>query len=168
MKEKLLKNNQLIFFIVAIIIILILGGFLKLVFFGRLKQTAQLVDHQQVFAQLGSKRLNLEVVNTPESTARGLSGRDSLGADGMLFIFPKARILTFWMKQMKFNLDMIWLENNKVIDISYDVPVEPEGIKDNMLPIYSPRQAADMVIEVVAGKTKEWNIQIGDDLYLIK
>ena len=47
----------------------------------------------------------------------GLSGRPNIGSDGLLFILPAGKH-RFWMKDMQFNLDMVWIDQNQVVGIS--------------------------------------------------
>lgn len=126
-------------------------------------------DHQHIHLQLGSRQLLVEVVNTPESTTQGLSGRSSIGSDGMLFVFPKAQMLQFWMKEMKFGLDFIWLNNWTVVDLTQHVPPPSpeEAQNESLLTIYSPKQPADMVIEVNDGDVSRWGVQVGDTLKVV-
>ncbi len=120
-------------------------------------------DRQNTIVTVGEKEITVEVVNSPESTTQGLSGRESIGADGMLFIFPKKGELRFWMKDMRFDLDMIWIENQTVVDISPNVP-KPETTDLTLLPTYSPKVPASMVLEVMAGKAAEWGVVDGSQV----
>src|SRR5258708_629882 len=67
--------------------------------------------------QIGSQTLLVEIVKTPEQMQQGLSGRPSMMNNrGMLFDFgSKQTAPTFWMKNMNFNLDFIWISKNKII-----------------------------------------------------
>ncbi len=116
-------------------------------------------DRSIVPITLGEKTLSVEVVNSPESMTLGLSGRDTIGADGMLFIFPQRGIPRFWMKDMRFDLDMVWIDGNRVIDISKNVPKPAENVV--LLPKYSPKSPASLVLEIPAGKVEEWGIVEG-------
>lgn len=123
----------------------------------------RLQDHQKIEAQLGdSPILNLEVVTEPQSIAQGLSGRSELGSDGLLFIFPRSEKHVFWMKEMQFGLDLIWLRDNEIIEITPQVPPPLPTTPLEDLPTYQPDQPVDMVLEVVAGQAKQWNLQTGD------
>lgn len=122
-----------------------------------------LSDHQLIKAQIAdSPRLTLEVVTTPESCTQGLSDRKEIGSDGMLFIYPKSASYAFWMKNMHFDLDLIWIQNTTVVDITYGAKAPSPGQAD--LPLYSPSSAVDMVLEVKAGDAKAWQIKIGSKL----
>jgi uncharacterized membrane protein (UPF0127 family) len=113
------------------------------------------------FATLKDIPLTVELAETPSQWEHGLSGRTSLEeGSGMLFLFPQYHVPIFWMKDMQFDLDMIWLAGGKVVDITVNAP-RPTSDK---LPTYSPRQAVNMVLEVPAGWSAKNNITIGDQL----
>ena len=113
---------------------------------------------------IGNNTWEAELAKTLVEKARGLSHRESLGRDkGMIFFFdPQARE-SFWMKGMNFSLDMIWIRNNIVIDITKNAP----PLKDSLQPLYySPKEPADMVLEVNAGQADEFGVKIGDKVII--
>ncbi len=114
-----------------------------------------------VFLTLPNKdRVNVELADTPAKRARGLSGRKSLAADkGMLFIFPQADYHSFWMKEMRFPIDIIWLDTNwKVVDIRGNL--QPESFPAS----YAPSQPALYVLELPAGTAAKRGVEIGTKL----
>jgi uncharacterized protein len=119
-------------------------------------------DNQNNFYQT----LKVEVVNTPQSTILGLSGREKIGQDGMLFIFSEKAFRSFWMKDMKFDLDIIWIADRKVVEISRKVPKPELNIPDFRLPVYSPEMNVDMVLEIDSGKADVIGIEVGDEIGL--
>ncbi len=125
-------------------------------------QTTEFHDHQKVTAKLHDQTLTLEVVNTPQSMAQGLSNRTEIGCDGMLFLLGNHGTPRFWMREMLFDLDFIWLKDDTVTDITLDAK-KPVSFQDP-LQIYSPTAPANMVLEVNAGKVAEWRVQKGDVL----
>jgi uncharacterized protein len=119
-------------------------------------------DHQLIEVGLGNiSNFELEVVNTPQSISQGLSGRDEIGSGGMLFIFNQELTPKFWMKDMKLNLDLIWIKDNQVVDITKNVPSPSLETSLNELPTYSPSQPVSMVLEVKSGLVDELQIKIG-------
>ena len=70
-------------------------------------------------------RFLVEVVSTPEEMSLGLGNRQSIPPrQGMLFIFPEYARHSMWMKNMRFPLDIVWLDDNKkVIKIYENVPL---------------------------------------------
>lgn len=107
--------------------------------------------------------LDVELAQNSSQWERGLSHRASLGSmDGMLFIFPRAHVPIFWMKDMSFPIDMIWLNDGIVIDITHNVPLDTTDHPET----YSPNTPVNMVLETDAGWAQENNIQVGDRLVI--
>ncbi len=104
--------------------------------------------------------LGAEVADTPETRERGLMFRDHLPKGGaLLFIFEKAGPYTFWMKNCKFPIDIIWMdENKKIIHIAKDTP----PCTSDPCPTYGPKQKKALyVLEVAAGFSKKENLRLG-------
>lgn len=99
----------------------------------------------------GGHRLNLEVVDTERERTRGLSGRESLGKNaGMLFVFPVSNTYGFWMKDMNFSIDIVWLDENfEIVYIKEEV--SPETYPES----FRPDTPARYVLEVNAGVMNE-------------
>ncbi len=74
------------------------------------------LDRQLIPIQIGEHQLNVEVVSLPEDITLGLGNRNEIGSDGMLFVFPERRLVSFWMHQMRFPLDIVdrWRSRNRV------------------------------------------------------
>ncbi len=110
---------------------------------------------------LGSKQYILEKVDKPEQLQLGLSGRESMPDNqGMLFVFPDYVEQCIWMKDMKFALDILWLDDESKIIF----------IENNVDPKSYPRQychgPAKYVIELNDGEANTNNIAIGQKVHL--
>jgi len=103
------------------------------------------------------KTLRVEVVSTPETLRRGLSGRNQLPArNGMLFVFDKEARQSMWMPNMKFPLDILWLDANmKIVNISYGAMPCVDG---GQCPSISSYYRAKYGIEITAGGAKDFKI----------
>ncbi|MFA4819145.1 MAG: DUF192 domain-containing protein [Patescibacteria group bacterium] len=113
--------------------------------------------------KVGSAPLRVELALTIEQQTRGLSGRDSLApGTGMLFKFAKADKYTFWMKDMKFALDFIWVSNDKVAQLNNDIP--PPTNESPYPVIIKTLEPIDAVIEVPAGWVKGNSVKVGDNV----
>ncbi len=118
---------------------------------------------------INSSVVNVEIADTPDKRKQGLSGRQSLATDsGMLFIFEKADKVGFWMKDMKFALDLIYINDKKVVDIIKNAAMPPVDQKDQDLPIYMAREPFNMVLEVNAGFVDSHSLKVGDMIELKK
>ena len=105
-----------------------------------------------------------EVAADSSSRKAGLSGRESLGENrGMLFLFEKPGKYGIWMRRMRYPLDLVWIRENRVVDIEERVPVPLQGTADADLTIYQPEADADLVLEVNAGFVAAHGITIGDE-----
>lgn len=122
---------------------------------------AALPDRQKTTLQIGETELEVEVVNTAQSITQGLSGRTEIGADGMLFVFDSPRVPSFWMKEMRFDLDLIWIKDGMVSEITPLVPAPALGTPLDTLPLYKPQQVVDLVLEVPAGASAAKGIRVG-------
>lgn len=104
-----------------------------------------------------------EVADNEDERRKGLGGRESLPQDGgMLFIFPeKTSGVVFWMKEMNFAIDIIWVRDDEVVKIDKSVQPEPD-VSDDNLKRYRPETEINYVLEVNAGFSDKNNLKIGD------
>ena len=106
---------------------------------------------------------SVEVATTSAQQQQGLSGRASLPQNqGMLFVFKTPNRYPFWMKEMNFPLDMIFINNDKIVDIFQNVP-PPKSATAN-LPIYTPNASANHVLEINSGISKTDGFKKGDSV----
>lgn len=83
---------------------------------------------------IGDKTYSLELAKTPTEKARGLSFRTGLAADqGMLFLFDAPGYYPFWMKDMSFDLDLVWIGADDRV-----VAVTTAKASDGLKPLYPP------------------------------
>lgn len=109
--------------------------------------------------------VSAEVADEVLERAKGLSGREGLGEkEGMLFKFDEYGFYYFWMKDMLFPIDMIWIRDNKVVDVTHNAPF-PVG--DEQPASFSPQEIVNYVLEVNAGFAREHGIQEGDMVTII-
>lgn len=113
-------------------------------------------------AAVAGVRYKLEVADTPAKQERGLGYRDAL-AEGTAMYFPYARAgyHSFWMKGMRFDIDIVWIREERIVHIESRVPAQ-RGEPESALKVYRPRAPADAVIEVNAGEAEKRGWKIGD------
>lgn len=104
---------------------------------------------------------------TPAQHVQGLSGRPKLDpGTGMLFIFDQELRRSFWMKDMHFPLDMVWINAQCVVaDITHNAPPPTRGQTTADLPLYTPKGPAMYVLEINAGEAESAGIQVGDPVH---
>ena len=107
--------------------------------------------------------VSAEVADTVDKRKKGLSDREELAiSSGLLFLFDKSGSYAIWMKDMRFPIDIIWIdESKKIVDIVENAVPQP-GKKDEELKRYQPRSGAKYILEVNAGLVRLHNIQMGD------
>jgi uncharacterized membrane protein (UPF0127 family) len=107
---------------------------------------------------LDGTEVHVDLATTPAAQEKGLGGRTSLApGSGMLFIFPQDGRYAFWMKDMSFPIDIIWMDDTgKVI---YVVPdLSPQTYPHS----YGPIALSRFVLEVPAGFAASHRVQVGD------
>ena len=105
------------------------------------------------------KVLQVELMVKDQDRAMGLMFRPSLPADhGMLFLFEQLDFHGIWMKNCKFPIDILWLdENRKIVHVAEAVP----PCKADPCPVYQPLQRAAWVLELGAGQARREQAAIG-------
>jgi len=108
------------------------------------------------------RELTVEVVSNDEERALGLMFRDSLPADrGMLFLFESSGFHSIWMKNCRFPIDIVWLdENRRVVHLAENVP----PCRQEPCPTYAPLRRARYVLELNAGQARREGALVGATL----
>ena len=109
---------------------------------------------------LGGHHFSVEIAATPAEQAHGLMDRTSMPADhGMLFVFPQAQPLTFWMKDTLIPLDMLFFdEAHRLVTVRADVP----PCQADPCPTYASTAPARYVLELNAGTAAKLDLHKGD------
>ena len=108
--------------------------------------------------------IQAEIADTREKRAKGLMYRESLPKDrGMLFTFAEPQLWTFWMKNTRIPLDIIWMDGKKrIVHIERNVPTCSRT--DDGCPQYQPNDNAMYVLELAAGVADALKLQRGSVL----
>ncbi len=103
------------------------------------------------------KDIQVYLADDPRIRTRGLSNKTYLPEDkGMLFIFEKPDQYSFWMKEMNFSIDIVWIdEKGKVIFVRENVS------PDTYPTLFTPPKSALYVLELNAGKAREIGLTVG-------
>jgi uncharacterized membrane protein (UPF0127 family) len=122
-------------------------------------------DPDATNVRIGDRTFRAELALTREERALGLGNRDALAQDaGMLFVFPQPRRATFWMQNMRFPLDFVWISaSGRVVQIDEGIP-PPSG--DAELPRYTSNVDVQYMLEINAGLASELGIAVGDAVTL--
>lgn len=142
---------------------LVVGAILVLPFITKVPEKKAPLVPPSVYAHkltIGGVPLDVAIAHTQEEQSRGLSGTSSLSAnEGMLFVFDAPKIPNFWMKDMNYSIDMIWIDND----------LRVSGVVSNVTPDtypeeFSPDTPIRFVLEVPAGFTEANNIISGTEV----
>ena len=110
--------------------------------------------------KVGRVWVKVIIRDTVEGRKLGLSGFKELKKnEGMLFVFPVAAKYSFWMKEMKFDLDFVWIKDDRVVDITEKVKAKGgEATK------VKPKVSVNKVLEVNSGWVEKNGIKVGDTI----
>lgn len=143
-----------IFFIVLSLIL-----FFSILFYLEFKQ----IHYENTKVTINNKEFFIEIADDNLKRKKGLGERKFMCENcGMLFIFPEKNQYSFWMKNMNFDLDILWLEDEKVVFIEKNVSYKNQKI------IYKPEIISDSVLELNAGNVNKFEIKIGDRIKFCK
>lgn len=106
----------------------------------------------------------VEIADTPEARSRGLMWRSELPeGQGMFFDFGVSGVYYFWMKNVPFPIDMVWLDDDlKIVHVEKDVP----PCRQDPCPTYGPDLSARYVLEITGGAFDRYALQVGDQAEL--
>lgn len=143
---------------IALIAVGIAGGAYYFFFFKRSCNPSL----PRMSVQIGRVNFSAEVAGSIIEQSCGLSGRSGLReGEAMLFPYRSGGIRNFWMKDMNFPIDMIWIGGGKVLGFSENAAPQP-GASILSLKIYTSPDGTDSVLEVPAGTVAKEGIKEGD------
>ena len=133
--------------------------FIFLCFFLIKNNSSKNLDVNKIqYVKIAGVTLKVDLALTPEAREQGLSGRSELKEnEGMLFVFDHIDQYPFWMKDMNFALDIIWIgEDLRVVYIKKNA--EPESYPETFM----PNRNARYVLEVLSQFSEKNNLKEGD------
>ncbi len=138
-------NRSRIFFVLFIVVAITLIGYLT-----TLNYKSKVIVNGKTFV--------VDVSDTAYTKMKGLSGRAPLKEnEGMIFIFDKPEKEGFWMKDMNFPIDIIWIDENLTVN-HLEKSVSPSTYPN----IFYPPTPSKYVLEVLAGQAEEMGLKVGD------
>ena len=134
-----------------------------------LAQTSNSVSPKIPTLVFNGHTLTLELADLPEIQTRGLGGHAPLSnAEGMLFRFGERATRTFWMKDMAFPIDIVWLwdcNGERAMVVGIENSVDPQiGSTEYELKLYTSPEPVSCVLETRAGLMKQWGVVAGSML----
>lgn len=152
------KAIMLLLIVVAAFVLILLFAGKKGTKLGNFSDTLT----EQAILNVDGKHLVAAVANTPHEREQGLSGTHFLNSgNGMFFVFEDAEEHGFWMKDMEFSIDILWInEDNQIVDMEENVS------PDTYPTVFTPDAPAKYVLEVMAGWAAENDVEIGDTVII--
>lgn len=158
-------KNKRTFIIVILIIVVFLGAVLYEtdvlnVNTRNTNENESILQSKSYVLKVGDISIRVDIANTPLLREQGLSGRQALPEDqGMYFVFDHPDFYQFWMKEMNFPIDIIWVsETMRIIDVTKDAP--PSSFPKT----FTSNAPAQYVLEVNAGFVERHGVNIGDQV----
>lgn len=139
-------------YFIAVLILIVLFFIL-----GLLPEKKNINNYKTTIVSVGEMTVNAEIADTNTLRVLGLSGRESLEeGKGVLFVFPTAGLHGFWMKNMKFSIDIVWAESGKIIYIE-------KSVSPTTFPkIFTSTSPSRFVLELPAGFSDTHDLKVGD------
>ncbi|MEM3091685.1 MAG: DUF192 domain-containing protein [Candidatus Pacearchaeota archaeon] len=151
------RNSKLIVILTILILIFFIGYFMYYITNIYEKNSKKVcISNKSCF--------NVEVVSSPKKMEIGLSHKRYIKNDsGMLFVFPREVIPNFWMKDMNFPIDIIWISKDlRVIGIEKNL--QP-CLNEVSCPLVSPDKEVMYVLEINAGLSDLYGFKVYDPVY---
>ncbi|HEY3094689.1 MAG TPA: DUF192 domain-containing protein [Nitrososphaera sp.] len=115
---------------------------------------------RQVKITVNGVDLVADIAETGDQQSKGLSVKDILNEnEAMLFPFKKEGQHTFWMKGMKFPIDIIWIDSYKEV-VHIEHSLDP-CVPNSFCPTYTPSERSFYVLETAAGFAAKYNVTEG-------
>lgn len=122
--------------------------------------TCQVFYRDDVNVRDGQAVITAQAAKTPAEFSLGLGGRQCIGQNqGMLFEFNRPGRYAFWMKGMRFPIDMVWISADKKV-----VYAKPYVSPDTYPQAYASPQPAQYVLEMAAGRAAQLGLGLGTQL----
>ncbi len=114
------------------------------------------------WVEVNGKRFYVEIADDDASRTQGLMFRDHLADNrGMFFIFRREEPRSFWMRNTRIPLDIIYLDRDlRVVSISANTP----PCRTRQCPSYPSRGPAQYVLEINAGQAEALELKRGETI----
>ena len=116
--------------------------------------------------QIGGQTLSVLVADNYQHQVEGWSNKNNMGKfQGMLFVFSDSSDHTMVMRDMRFPLDIVWIDGTKIVDVAPNLALEPGKTESELTP-YSSRAPANIVLELPAGFAQKYGVRVGDSVVI--
>jgi uncharacterized membrane protein (UPF0127 family) len=112
--------------------------------------------------KINSQKIKIQIAENFEDRYKGLSGVEKLPSkNGMLFLYDELSYCYHVMRGMKFDLDFVFLKNQKVVHLRKEIPFEFEGVIQSKF-------LCNQVLEINSGEIEKLDIKIGDKIEVVR
>ena len=141
------------------ILVIVFVSFLGFLLINKNNESKKIFDIKNTnYVKIGGEIIKVDLALTPTEQENGLSLRDSLKNDeGMLFIFDNLGKYPFWMKDMNFPIDIIWIGDDFHI-----VYIKKNALPESYPEIFYPQKDSKYVLEVNYQFSEKKNLKEGD------
>ncbi len=139
--------------------LVLFAGFSLLVLYFLFLDTHKASSYKTTVITLGGSVYTVALADTPTKRAHGLSDTTQIPYDGMLFVFDTLDTYSFWMKDMQYPVDFIWLGEDKTV-VDMHEHISPDTYPKQITPI----QPVLYVLEVPSGFIQSHGIKKGDSI----
>lgn len=108
--------------------------------------------------KINNNTFNCKLVSQKKEIQKGMMNKTFNSFEGMLFMMPKTEMQSFWMKNCIVPLDIVFINDDVISDISHNCPPCKEE------PCKSYTGYGDFVLELPGGTCKDMNIKVGDEV----
>lgn len=145
------------------ILLPLLAVFAIIIFVGVLNQKKEVFTYRTAEIKINETKVKVKIADTEEKRKTGLSKIKKLEEnEGMLFVFAEKDVQpSFWLKGMQMAIDILWINDGKVVKIDKNLQPPEANIKDEDLKLYQPEESIDFVLEVAAGFSDQNQIKVG-------
>ncbi|KKS44231.1 MAG: hypothetical protein UV05_C0009G0010 [candidate division CPR1 bacterium GW2011_GWA2_42_17] len=117
-------------------------------------------SEKTISISIGHKQIKVLVADTPELRAKGLGGRESISpSEAMLFVFETPARYDIWMKDMKFPIDIFWLDQSRRV-----IFVKEGALPASYPEVFIPDSLAKYVLETSTGFARKNNLKVGSEI----
>jgi uncharacterized membrane protein (UPF0127 family) len=167
MKTKMKNKQNLIIVSFAICLILLSITIFTYYITNEENQTQEKIAIVTFFpSNATSLSITCEIASTPQKRSEGLMNRAELPDDkGMLFVYETPQNLSFWMKNTLIPLDIIFLDETRVVINIESADIEPD-VSDKDLKRYNSTSPAQFVVEINQGLSTLYGIDEGTPTFI--
>lgn len=147
--------------------VMLLLGMLAVLLFVQSPAAFAAQDMTKARVTLAGEVFLVDLAETVPQQRLGLGGRKGLKKnEGMLFLYAQKATRSFWMKGMIISIDILWLDNNRIVHIEHRVPPPRPGTPNSALRVYAAPVSANGVLEIAAGRAAQLGLRVGDSARL--